>query len=307
MAEIINFFGQAQNYKEGRKNVDVISFLPKLKYLNGETMVVSIDEKVIADDRLLENFLREVLLMKYVGVSIVLVADIRGEVNKYLYENSGIENRLDNDITVALDKDYDVVDVLIKHNGLNTIYDIMDNLGANVLSVSGSVLGIKFADIGSDEFSPFEKNRKNFNNVGLKNKNSKNSVGLLDEILKTDIIPVISPIVRDSQGINYVMEGKYFSARLAGLLGALKCVMTYSDEKKIPKGCVYGAERIIEVVNEGGYSANFLNIAKASSEAIINGSQGVHILDPKVVDLVEELCSGNFFGIFVYDDAVSHL
>ena len=307
MAEIINFFGQSQNYKEGRRNIDVISFLPKLKYLNGETMVISIDEKMLADNRLLESFLREVLLMKYVGVSVVLVVDIRGEVNKYLYENSGIGDRLDNDVAVSVEKDYDVVDVLIKHNGLNTIYDIMDNLGANVLAVSGSTLGIKMADIGSDEFLPFEKDRKNFNNVGLKNKNSKSSVGLLDEILKTDIIPVISPIVRDFQGVNYVMEGKYFSARLAGLLGALKCVITYSDEKKIPKGCVYGAEHIIDVVNEGGYSANFLNIAKASADAITNGTQGVHIINPKIVDLVEELCSGNFFGIFVYDDAVSHL
>ncbi len=307
MAEIINFFGQSQTYKEGRRGIDVISFLPKLKYLNGETMVISIDEKIITDGKLLENFLREILLMKYVGVSVILVMDIRSEVNKYLYENSGIESKLDNDVAVSIEKDYDVVDVLIKHNGLNAVYDVMDNFGANVLAVSASTLGIKFADIGANDFAFFEKDRRNFNNVGFKNKTSKTSVGLLDEILKTDIIPIISPIVRDFHGVNYVMEGKYFSARLAGLLGALKCVITYSDEKKIPKGCVYGADRIVEVVGEDGYSANFSNVAKASAEAIKNGTQGVHIIDPKTVDIVEELCSGNFSGIFVYEDEVSHL
>ena len=174
--------------------------------------------------------------------------------------------------------------------------------------VGGSSLDIVLPDeIVNKNVSTFDPSQRMLYTNSSSQIRKKYSVDMLDELIKTDILPILMPTFKDQNGNNYILESSLFGAYIARYLSALKYVIAYTEDPNVPSNCIYGIERFTKIVKTGNFNQKTLKFLNSGIEAVRNGVQGTHIIDTKNVNLLEEFCSNTFSGLFLYDDTLNQL
>ena len=308
MGQLIDFGGKnLKRVKQEPKSDDLISILPRLKALKGEIIVIKINNEVIANDILLQSVIKEIVTLKCMGTIVIIVADSDNKVAKYYDENEGIKDPFINSKFVSTNGITDVLEVLIKHDSVKKIVNIIKKYNVMSLAISGNDLDIILPDnVVNKNIETFSFASKQLYG-GLEQKNKKYSIDNLNELLKTDLIPIIIPTFKDAQNNEYLLESSEFGMYVAKYTNALKYVVLYTNNKQVPTSCIYGIERFTKIVKTGKFSGNTLRFLGTAIEAIKNGIQGVHIIDCETTSLLEEFCFGNVEGLFLYDDTLNQL
>ena len=309
MVNIINFANK--NVKKEKKQINernIVEFLPKLKILKGETIVIHINSKVIDNYELLNNLMKEIVTLKCMQCIVVIIADANIEISKYFTEITGIEEPFSTENFLETYNQDDVFNVISKRNSGDKISNIANNYDCLNINLSGNDLNIIFpADLIKNNISFFNKESKNLYNRENRNRRKNYSIDILEELIKTDILPIVGQSVSDNEGSKYICESAFFGAYIAKYLSALKYVMVYSYNENIPTNCIYGIERFLKIIKTEKFNNEALTMFNAGIEAIRNDVQCVHIIDTEKINLLEELCSTNFNGLFLYDDTLNQL
>ena len=309
MGQLIDFSGKVLiKTRPALQDSDIISLLPRLRNLKGEIIVVNISTKVLEDDELLAKLLREIVTIKCMGAIVVIVPEINDKINEFCSEAFNIESQLEVSNFVDTLNQVDILDVICKREVIDKISNILKSFNSMSMGVSGHNLDIIFPDdvVNQNQFS-FEKQTKPIYNGISEKKNKKYSIDMLEELLKTDIIPIISSTFKIKNGHTYAIESSLFGSYLSTYLSSLKYVEVYTDEQTIPTSSIYGVERFSTIVKTGSFDKSAIKIIHAGMEAVKNGVQGTHILNIKQVSLLEEFCNKSFAGLFLYDDTLNQL
>ena len=307
MGQVIDFGGKPiKKQKATLGDIDLIKLLPKLRNLKGENIVIYIGEKVIQDDELLAKLLREVVTLKCMEATVLLVPDTNALVSAFCSENLNITNPFQTGNFVNASEQIDLFDVIFKRETISKISSILKSFNAMSLGISGHSLDIVFPDeLVNNGLSMFDRRHYEICDRAVE-KRKKYSIDMLDELLKTDIIPIIAPSFKDRVGQAYVFESGLFGAYLSSYLSSLKYVEIYTSEQNIPTNCVYGVERFTKIIKSSLLSSNNLQFVNAGVVAIKKGVQCVHVIDIRNVSLLEEFC-GKINGLFLYDDSLNQL
>ena len=308
MGQLIDFGGGKvqKKAKPEPKLDDVIGLLPRLRFLKDEAIVVHIDQKIIKNDDLLKKVIKDVITIRCMGAITIIIPDSDAKVSEYFVEN-GYADPLANANFTSTTGITDVIDVLIKHDSAKKIGKIINNYNTIGLVISGLDLNIVFPDeIVNKNVETMSFTMRQMYNSSVQKK-ANYSIDTLNEIIKTDIIPVIVPTFRDQQGNEYMLESNLFAMYLAKYLNALKYVSVYSDNQQIPTSCIYGAERFTKIVRDGNFDSKTMKILNAAIEAVKNGVQGSHVVAAEGSSIIEEFCNGNTSGLYLYDDTLNHL
>lgn len=309
MGQLIGFNGKSlKKNKAELKEADIISLLPYLRNLKGEIIVVNITKKVIDNDELLKKLLREIVTIKCMGAVVIIVPDGDFQINNFCEEIFDKRNYLDNFNYVNTQNQVDILDVFFKREVVDKISNILKSFNAMSIGVSGHSLDIILPDdVVNPNASLFDKQNKKMYNGMSEKTGKKYSIDMLEELIKTDIIPIVYSTFKTRNGNIYAMESSLFGAYIATYLSSLKYVEVYTDEQNIPTSCMYGVEKFVKIVKTGNFSKNQLRIINSGLEAVKNGIQGTHILDMKYVSLLEEFCGKSFSGLFLYDDTLNQI
>lgn len=310
MGQLIDFAGKdLKKIKPDLTETDIIYLLPKLKILKGETIVIYINESILKDDVLLNRILREIFTIKCMGTSVVIIPDVNFLMKEFCEDNFNIANPFDKEDFFDTLNQVEILDVIFKSEVLDKIILSLKKFNAMALGMSGHNLDIIFPDsiIERDNDNLFVKQTKSIYNGFSEKKNKKYSINTLEELLKTDIIPVIVPTFKIVNGKIFVMESSLFGSYLANYLSALKYVLCYTNDDTIPSSCVYGSDRFTKIFETGKFSLNAKKMIKSGLEAVKNGVQSVNIIDMKYASFLEELCNVTLSGIFLYDDTLNQL
>ena len=212
---------------------------------------------------------------------------------------------------VNITEQADVFDVVFKREILYKISKILKQFNAMSIGLSGHMLDIFFANdvINVNNTSLFfERERQElYYSQSEQKKKKQYSVDMLEEILKTNIIPIVAPTAYDNNGQVYVFESSLFGAYISGYLSALKYTELYTNRGDILKNCIYGIEKFTKILKTGSFKEESLRFLNSGIEAIKNGVQGTHIIDVSNISMLEEFCSKMFSGLFLYDDTLNQL
>ena len=309
MGEIINFGGKKFNFKpkQEQKTDDLIALLPKLKVLKDEIIVFKINYNVIEDDNLLTGLIKEIITLKCMGCITIIVPDVNDKIEEYLQQNQGINNVFDTNIFIETNGLTDVLEVIIKHDIISKISKVFKEYNIANMALSGNDMNIIFADdVVNYNVEDISFARKSISGVNFQSQ-KKYSIDVLNEIIKTDIVPIVMPTFKDKNGNEYLMESGMYAMYLAKYLNALKYVVIYCDDKSIPTRCIYGVERFVKLVKSGDFKLKTLQSINATIEAVKNGVQVAHLIDIKQFSLIETLCDIEHNGLSVYDDSLNSL
>ena len=254
--------------------------LPYIRSFNGKTIVVKYGGNAMTDDKLKEDFAKDVVLLKLVGLNPVVVHGGGPQINDLL-NRVGKEGQFIQGMRVTDSETMDVVEMVLGGLVNKEIVSLINKHGGKAVGITGKdghfIRASKlFLKSESDEDIDIDQ-------VGDIEHIDPSLVSLLDS---QDFIPVVAPIGVGSEGEAYNINADVVAGKLAETLKAEKLVLMTNTPGVLDKQgqLLTGltAARVDELFADGTISGGMLPKISSALDAAKSGVNSVHIIDGRV-------------------------
>ena len=254
----------------------LIEALPYIQKLANKIIVIKFGGNAMIDDRLKNNFARDVVLLKQVGLHPVIIHGGGPQITSYL-EKMGIKSEFVDGMRVTDDKSIEMIEMVLGGSIKKEIVNQITSHGVRAVGLSG-----KDAELIRAKKMIGEGKNKNFDfkNTGMVSSIDPSVVNLLDA---TPFIPVIAPIGIGEDFKTYNINADIVAGKIAKILQAGKYVVLtnttgiFDDNGNLIKSM--NAEQVRQLVNKGIISSGMLPKVESALEAVSAGVQNVQIID----------------------------
>jgi acetylglutamate kinase len=191
----------------------LLEALPYIREFHGKTVVIKIGGAAMTDAGLTDDFARDIVLLKYVGMNPIVVHGGGPEITKYM-ERLGMEVKFVNGLRVTDSTAVEVVKMVLVGKQNKDI----------VLSLKGH--GQPAVGLCGDDGSLFEVRKTlapNGEDIGFVGEIERVYVDVLNHIAE-DYIPVIASVGSDEQGQSYNVNADEAAGAVAAAMRAYKAV-----------------------------------------------------------------------------------
>ena len=254
--------------------------LPYIRSFNGKTIVVKYGGNAMTDDKLKEDFAKDVVLLKLVGLNPMVVHGGGPQINDLL-NRVGKEGQFIQGMRVTDSETMDVVEMVLGGLVNKEIVSLINKHGGKAVGITGKdghfIRASKlFLKSESDEDIDIGQ-------VGDIEHIDPSLVSLLDS---QDFIPVVAPIGVGSEGEAYNINADVVAGKLAETLKAEKLVLMTNTPGVLDKQgqLLTGltAARVDELFADGTISGGMLPKISSALDAAKSGVNSVHIIDGRV-------------------------
>ncbi|EAI5647732.1 acetylglutamate kinase [Campylobacter fetus] len=251
----------------------ILSALPYIQKFRDEIFVIKYGGAAQIDEKLKNNFARDIVLLQLVGIKAVIVHGGGKKINSFL-ERLNLKSEFIDGLRVT-DKDaMEVVEMTLSGLINKEITSLLNKHGARAIGISGkddNMLKAKSLDDGKYGF------------VGEITDVNEN---VILTIINDGLIPVIAPIAIGSEYETYNINADLCASAIASKLKARKVIFLSDikgvldkDEKLISK---LNETSINELKNNGAISSGMIPKIDACLECIKSGVGAAHIIDGKI-------------------------
>ena len=254
--------------------------LPYIRSFNNKTIVVKYGGNAMTDDKLKEDFAKDIVLLKLVGLNPVVVHGGGPQINELL-ERVGKEGQFIQGMRVTDSETMDVVEMVLGGLVNKEIVSLLNKHGGKAVGITGKdghfIRASKlFLKSESDE-------NIDIGQVGDIEHIDPSLVALLDS---QDFIPVIAPIGVGKDGEAYNINADVVAGKLAETLKAEKLVLMTNTPGVLDKqgNLLTGltAAKVDELFADGTISGGMLPKISSALDAAKSGVNSVHIIDGRV-------------------------
>lgn len=274
----------------------LIEALPYIQRFHGKVIVIKYGGAAMADEVLKESVMRDIALLKSVGLQPVIVHGGGKEITKWV-ELNGKKSEFYNGFRIT-DKDtMEIAEMVL--GGVNKgLVSHMESLGVKAVGLSGkdgSMLRVRKKTIDGVD-------------IGFVGDIRKVNTNLIKTLLKDDYVPVICPIGVDKDYNMYNINADEAASEIAIELDAEKLAFLtntegfyedYNDKKSlISRISVQEAEKL---VRDGKIDGGMLPKMQNCIRAAVNGVTRVHILDGRLThSILLEIFTNKGIGTLIY-------
>jgi len=190
----------------------LLEALPYIREYHGETVVIKYGGAAMTDPGLKEEFARDVVLLKYVGMNPVVVHGGGPDITAYM-ERLGMEVRFVEGLRVSDEATVEVAKMVLVGKQNKDIVLRLGRHGQPAVGLCGDD-GLLFT---------VKKRLAGETDVGFVGDIERVDAGVLNHIA-ADYIPVIASVGADSEGRSYNVNADAAAAAVARALGAFKVV-----------------------------------------------------------------------------------
>jgi len=265
--------------------------LPYIRRFHGSTIVVKYGGHAMVDDVLKESFAKDVCLLRYVGIRVVVVHGGGPQINQML-DRVGIKPKFSNGLRVTDDDTMDVVEMVLCGSVNSSIVSLIGKHGGRAVGLSGKDDCCLFArrvseieEAGSDAMADAEPESRgvDLGRVGhIEQVNSR----LVQALVDNGVIPVIAPIATDRDGKALNVNADLAAGKLASSLGAAKLLlMTDVAGVKNQAGDLMPSLRARDVerlIADGVISGGMIPKVRCALSAVNDHVEKAHIIDGRV-------------------------
>lgn len=249
----------------------LLEALPYIREFHGRTVVIKYGGAAMRDPALRDDFARDVVLLKYVGLNPVIVHGGGPEISDYM-ERLGLEVKFVEGLRVSDAATVEVAKMVLVGKVNSDIVQRLNRQGQPAVGLSGE-------DATLFEIRPVAEADK----VGFVGEIERVDVDVLDHIA-ADYIPVIASAASDRDGNPHNVNADSAAGKVAAALGAYKVVFLTDVEgwrevaddpaTLISQASVEEVRAALPAI-DGGMRPKLA----ACAEAIDGGVQSAHILD----------------------------
>ena len=257
----------------------LIEALPYIQQLSNKVIVVKFGGNAMTDDTLRNNFARDMVLLKQVGLHPVIVHGGGPQITSYL-KKLGIESEFANGLRITDPESVHIIEMVLGGLVNKDIVNSITSHGGKAVGLSGKDGGLIRAKkvIGEGEFKNID-----FKNTGTVQSIDPEVVSLLDG---SPFIPVIAPIGIGDDGKTYNINADLVAGKMAHILEAGKyLILTNTSgilDKKNNLIKSINADQVRALINKGVISKGMLPKIESALEAVSSGVEHVQIIDGTV-------------------------
>ena len=259
--------------------------LPYIRRFHGSTVVVKYGGHAMVDETLKESFAKDVCLLRYVGIRIVVVHGGGPQINTVL-DRMGIQAKFADGMRITDDETMDIVEMVLCGSVNSSIVSMICKHGGRAVGVSGKDDRCLYARRMS-EVQPSEdergRPRVDLGRVGqIEHVNAR----LIQELIDNNVIPVTAPIASDRDGNALNVNADDAAGNLASALGASKLLlMTDVAGVKTKSGELIHsltAREVETLIAEGVISGGMIPKVRCAVQAVTDHVEKAHIIDGRV-------------------------
>ena len=263
--------------EESLKAKVLIEALPYIRYFSGKYVVVKYGGSAMLDADLQKNVIRDVALLKLIGMKPIIVHGGGKEISKWV-KLSGKEPEFYNGLRVT-DKDTMEIAEMVLFKVNQELVAMMAQQGIKAVGLSGK----------DAEMMKVEKKEVLGKDLGYVGNVTEVYTDLLEALIEDDFVPVISPIGLGEDYEGYNINADDTACAIASALNAEKLVFLtdiegvfIDPEDKSTLISEMDLTQAHEFVDKGVVGGGMLPKLKNCIEAIENGVARVHILDGRL-------------------------
>ena len=251
----------------------ILSALPYIQKFRGQVFVIKYGGAAQTDERLKNDFARDIVLLQLVGIKVVIVHGGGKKINSLL-DKLNIESHFEDGLRVTNKDTMEVVEMALSGLINKEITSLLVGHGARAVGISGK-------DDGLLRASAF-----NLEKYGFVGKIDEVNEAVINALLKEDIIPVIAPIALGANATSYNINADLAASAIAAKLRASKAIFLSDIKGVLDKNgeliSKLDEAKIAELKSGGTISGGMIPKLEASLECIKAGAKAVHIIDGRV-------------------------
>lgn len=255
----------------------LIEALPYIQKFNNKKVVVKYGGSAMLDDNLQSNVIKDVALLKLVGMKPIIVHGGGKEITSWL-KKIGHESTFVEGLRVTDEQTMEVAEMVLgKVN--KSLVQMVERLGVKAVGISGK----------DGTTIKVEKKYIDGRDIGFVGNIKEVNVELINTLIDNDFVPVIAPIGLDDNFINYNINADDAACAVATAIGAEKLVFltdiegVYADPgDKESLISVLTLDKADELLASGYVGGGMLPKLKNCVDAVRNGVSRVHILDGRM-------------------------
>ena len=249
----------------------LLEALPYIREFHGKTVVIKYGGAAMEDPALREEFARDVVLLKYVGLNPVVEHGGGPEITDYM-ERLGLEVRFHEGLRVSDAETVEVAKMVLLGKLNSDIVQRLNRHGQQAVGLSGE-------DGAMFEVTPVA----NAEQVGFVGSIERVDVDVLNHIA-ADYIPVIASSASDRSGQSYNVNADEAAGKVAAALGAYKAIFLTDVEgwraDAADESSLISRATVDEVEQRlAGIDGGMRPKLGACVDAIHGGAQSAHIID----------------------------
>ncbi|MFP6699522.1 MAG: acetylglutamate kinase [Alphaproteobacteria bacterium] len=263
----------------------LVEALPYMRRFTGQTFVIKYGGHAMGDAQLADDFARDVVLMKQVGINPVVVHGGGPQIGAML-DRLKIKSSFIDGLRVTDGETVDIVEMVLSGSINKAVVTAINGAGGVAVGISGKdgrlIQARKLQRTTRDPDSNIEK----VLDLGFVGEPVSINPTLLQTFAKSDLIPVIAPIGVGEHGETYNINADTAAGKIAATLQAAKLVML-TDIAGVLDGngeliSNLTPERADELTREGVIKGGMIPKLETCLDAVANGVGAAHILDGRL-------------------------
>ncbi len=250
--------------------------LPYIQKFAGRTVVVKYGGAAMKDSSLKDRVIRDLVFMSCVGIRPVLVHGGGPEINSWL-EKLNIEPQFKDGLRVTDAATMDVVEMVLVGRVNKEIVALINQAGGKAVGLCGKDGNLIVARPDGRE------------GIGFVGEVSNVNVDILNTLVKSGYIPVVSSVAADENGQAYNINADTVAGEIAAALGAEKLILLtdtpglmrdFKDPDTLIRQLdIPGARTLIE---DGTVSGGMIPKLTCCVRSLAQGVRAAHIIDGRL-------------------------
>ena len=257
--------------------------LPYIQKFHGHTVVIKYGGNAMIDEQLKNNFARDVVLMKLVGINPIIVHGGGPQIGDLL-NKLGIESKFVSGMRITDADTMDVVQMVLGGLVNKEIVSLINTHGGRAVGITGKDGGLLKARKLSAQ--TVDDDTEESVDIGQVGEITEVNVDVLETLTESQFIPIIAPIGVGEDGESYNINADIVAGKVAEALSASKLVLLTNtpgildaEQKTLSGLSKTDVESLISngIINEG-----MLPKVDCALSAVSSGVRSVQIIDGRV-------------------------
>jgi acetylglutamate kinase len=259
--------------------------LPYIQRFTNKTIVVKFGGNAMIDDKLKEQFARDIVLMKLVGMNPIVVHGGGPQIGDLL-KRLAIESHFVDGMRVTDTATMDVVEMVLGGSVNKEIVSLLNRNGGKAIGLTGKDGQLILAKkLKVTQRTP-DLAKTEIIDIGHVGEVEKINTEVLDMLVNSDFIPVIAPIGVGADGASYNINADLVAGKVAEVLKAEKLMLLTNIEGLMDKsGKVLTGlttEQVDALIADGTIYGGMLPKIGCALSAVNAGVHSAHIIDGRV-------------------------
>jgi len=290
-------FNRDSNFNFQKANI-LSQALPYIQKYNGKTIVIKYGGNAMISGELKDSVIRDIVLLSYVGIKVVVVHGGGPEINEFL-SKIGKKSNFVNGLRVTDEETIDVVQMVLAGKVNKDIVSLIDKNGGKSIGLCGID-----ADLLKSKKVIFEDG----SDIGFVGEVVEVNDSIIEHSLNGGYIPVISTVALGQEdGKVYNINADSAAAKISVKINAEKFILITDvpgvlrdprDETSLISEL--DVKDIDTLINDGVITGGMIPKVNCCREAINGGVSRTHIIDGRVLhSLILEVFSNEGIGTMI--------